>query len=72
MRIFVKARPGAREEGMEKIDDEHFVVSVKERPEGNEANLAIFKVLSEYFKKPISSFRLISGRTSRNKVFMVE
>ncbi len=69
MKIFVKARPGSRERKTEKIDDEHYIVSVKERAEGNEANVAIFESLAEYFKVPFGSLRLLSGRTSRNKIF---
>ncbi|PIV45904.1 hypothetical protein COS23_01900, partial [bacterium (Candidatus Moisslbacteria) CG02_land_8_20_14_3_00_36_53] len=32
MKIFVKAKPLAKESKVEKIDDTHFVVSVKEPP----------------------------------------
>lgn len=37
MKIFVKARPNSKEEYVEKIDDTHFVVAVKEPPKAGES-----------------------------------
>jgi len=72
MKIFVKAKPNAKENKVEKIDDQHFTVSVKEPPMDNKANLAIIELLSEYFNVPISNVRLIAGRTTKNKVFEIK
>ncbi len=72
MKILIKARPGAREEKVEKVDDENYIVSVKERAEDNEANIAIIKALSEYFKVSMLQVRLIGGRTSRHKVIVID
>ncbi|MBI2642555.1 MAG: DUF167 domain-containing protein [Candidatus Wildermuthbacteria bacterium] len=47
MKIFVKAKPSSREEYVEKVDDTHFLVSVKEPPVQGRANKAIIKVLGE-------------------------
>jgi uncharacterized protein YggU (UPF0235/DUF167 family) len=41
MKIFVKTKPKSKENKVEKIDDQHFTVSVKEPPMDNKANLAI-------------------------------
>ncbi len=68
MRINVKAKPGAREEKIEKLDESSFIVSVKEPPVQGRANQAIIKSLAEYFDVPSSSIRIISGHTSRQKV----
>lgn len=72
MKIFVKAKPKSKENKVEKIDDQHFMVSVKEPPMDNKANLAIIELLSEYFNVSISNVRLISGRTTKNKVFEIK
>lgn len=72
MKINVKAKPGAREEKVEKIDDGNFVVSVKEPPMQGRANVAITKALASYFGVPIFQVKLISGFSSRNKVFEIE
>lgn len=62
----------AREEKVEKIDEAHFVVSVKEPPVKGMANRAIAKALSEYFNVPYSSVSLISGFASREKIFNIK
>lgn len=72
MKIFVRARPSARVEKIEKIDAETYAVSVKEKPEGNDANIAIIQALAEYFRVPMLRVRLISGRTSRQKIFIID
>lgn len=68
MKIFVKAKPGAKEEGVEKIDDARFAVKVKEPPIGGRANAAIIEVLARYFNVERNRVRLVSGQTSRNKI----
>ena len=49
MKIFVTAKPNAREDKVEKIDDTHFVVWTTELPVKGQANFAIIKLLAEYF-----------------------
>lgn len=82
MKIFVQAKPNSREEKIEKIDppshkaldgqgDYYFVVSVKEPPIQGRANAAIIKALAEYFNVAPSRVRLISGFSSRQKVFEI-
>jgi uncharacterized protein len=71
MKINVKAKPGAREERVEKVDDNNFVVSVKEPPVQGRANMAIVRALAEYFKVSNSQVHLVSGFSSKQKVFEV-
>ena len=68
MKIFVKAKPKAKEARVEKIDDTHFVVSVKEPPTEGRANWGVERALGAYFGVPPSSVRIVSGHTSRDKV----
>lgn len=68
MKIFVKAKPNSREEKIEKIDDTHFVVSVKAPPIQGMANRAIIKLLADYFKTDVSRVRIVSGAIARNKI----
>ena len=72
MKIFVKAKPNAREEEVLRVDENHFVVAVKEPPVGGKANEAIVRALAEYFKIPKSQVRITSGHTSRQKVVEIE
>jgi len=57
MKIFVKAKPNAK--------------SVKEPPRQGRANAAIARALAEYFGVPLSSVRIISGFSSKQKIFEV-
>lgn len=68
MRITVQAKPGAREERVEKINDEHFMVAVKEPPVEGRANTAIVRALAAHFGVASSRVRIISGHTARQKV----
>jgi len=72
MKIFIKAKPNAGEEKVEKIDDSHYIVSVTAPPVKGLANLFILKALSEYFKVPKSNVQMISGYKSREKVFLID
>jgi uncharacterized protein YggU (UPF0235/DUF167 family) len=71
MKIFVKAKPNAREEKVEKIDESYFVVAVKELPEKGRANLAIRNALAVYFRIGTKNVKIISGFTSRNKIIEI-
>ncbi len=87
VRIIVKAKTKARIEKVErisqptlglsnekakKIDTPIYKVSVKEAPVAGKANEAIIKALASYFDTSPSSITLISGQTSKQKVFEVE
>lgn len=71
MKIFVKAKVGARYEKVAQIDNTHFETSVRARPIDGQANEAIVGLLAEFFKTPPSNIQLISGHKSRNKVFEI-
>lgn len=78
MKIFVKAKPGAKENKVTSPPlrlipeaEEWYTVSVKERPVEGRANEAITKLLAEYFKVSRSQVRLLSGATSKRKVFSI-
>ena len=69
MKIFVKAKPGSRKEGVEVIDKNHLIVRVKERPTKGRANKAVIEALAQHLKVAPSRISLVSGHTSRKKVF---
>lgn len=72
MKIFVKTKPRSKEERVEKIDDTHFIVSVKEPPVQGRANVAIAKALAEYLGVSASSIALASGFSSKAKTFILD
>ena len=68
MKISVKARPNSREEKIEKIDQVHYIVFVKEPPKKGKANEAIRNALAVYFNVASARVRIVSGYSSHNKV----
>ena len=72
MEIFVKAKPSSKTEKVEKIDDAHYEVWVKEPPLQGRANFAIMKALARYFGVGMSAVALKSGATSKNKRFSID
>ena len=67
MKIIVKAKPNAKEDTIEIIDND-YIVSVKAPPIRGLANAAIVKLLASYFKVSPSSVQILSGHTARVKV----
>jgi len=72
MKIFVKAKPNAREEKIEKVDDLNYIVSVKEPPLKGKANEAIRNALAVYFKTGSACVKIVSGFSSRNKIVEIK
>lgn len=67
MKIFIKASPNSKHERIEKLDETHYCVWVKEPPVKGLANQAIIRVLAEYFKSSPLKIKIVSGYTSRQK-----
>lgn len=72
MRIFVKAKPGAKKDEVVKIDEAHFLVSTKEPPVQGRANFAITKLLADYFGVRADLIKLDRGFREKNKVFEIK
>ncbi|MBI3335969.1 DUF167 domain-containing protein [Candidatus Peregrinibacteria bacterium] len=71
MKIFITAHPHAKKSSLEQLDKTHFIIAVKEPPSDNKANIAIAKALAMHFHIPLSGIRLLSGQTSRKKIFTI-
>ena len=72
MKIFIKAKPGAKEESIKKVDGLNYIISVKEPPIKGRANQAIIRVLVEYFKVSQTNINIVSGWSSRSKVIEIK
>ena len=68
MKIFIKVKPSSREEKIEKIDESHFEVAVKEPPVNGLANKGVERALSDYFNISRSRVRIVKGFTSKQKI----
>lgn len=71
MKIFLKVKPRAKIDKIEKISENVFHVSIKEPPEQGRANEAVISTLAEYFDISRSSIKIISGATSRQKIIEI-
>ena len=71
MKIIVKTKPGAKENKIEKVDEANYVVYVKEPPINGRANVAVIKLLAEYFDISPSLIEIISGYMARVKVIEI-
>lgn len=71
MKIFVTAKPRASENKIEKIDETHFAVSVTAPPVKGFANKAIIELIADHFSVSKSQVKLISGFSSKEKVFEI-
>jgi len=69
MLVKVKVFPNSKKREIIKKSEDSFEIKVKEKPKNNEANLAIFEVLEEYFNVERSQIRLIKGAKERSKIF---
>ena len=84
MKIIVKAKTKAKEEKVERVEQPTlnlevgkpelvtYKVSVKEAPIGGKANEAIIRALAEYFNTATACVRLVSGQSSKQKVFEID
>ena len=80
MRVFVKVKPNSKENKVippkERLFDtaetkDFYTVSVKEPPKEGRANDAVVRELASFFECSRSQVRLVSGATSKTKVFEV-
>ncbi len=80
VKIFVKVKTNSRENkvvppkerlfGTEETKD-FYVVCVKEPPREGRANEAVVRELADYFGSTKSEVKLVSGATSKTKVFKI-
>jgi len=67
MKIFVSIKPNAKAKRVEKINEGHFKVWVRESPIDGKANTALIKMLAGYFDIAPSRVEIISGHSSKKK-----
>ncbi|MCM8787526.1 MAG: DUF167 domain-containing protein [Candidatus Omnitrophica bacterium] len=67
MRIFVKVKPNAKLQNLEKISNNQFLLYTKEPPIDGRANKAVIEILADYFGVSKSQIKIISGFSSKKK-----
>jgi uncharacterized protein len=69
--ISVSVKPQAKKESVKRISASEYQVTVKAPPHDGKANLALIKLLSEYFSVPKSQIKIVHGHTARRKVLAI-
>ncbi|MDP3710474.1 MAG: DUF167 domain-containing protein [bacterium] len=68
MRILVRVKPRAKTAGVEKLEGQNYIVSVKSPPIEGKANKEVIDVLADYFGVAKSKVSIIKGETGRIKM----
>ncbi len=71
MYIHVKVVAGAKKESLKKKSEDHFEISVKEKPERNQANTRMIALVAQHFKVPRTQVRIINGHKHPSKLLVV-
>lgn len=70
--IHAKVTAGAGKEVFKQKNEDHFLISVKEKAENNRANKRVLEILAEYFKIPKSKIRIVNGHHNPSKLLVLE
>jgi hypothetical protein len=71
MKISIKVKPNAKENKVEEMGNNQFLVKVKAPPKENKANREVIETLAEYFDIPQSQISIVAGLRSRQKVVKI-
>lgn len=71
MKIKVRVKPNAKQEKIEKVSGDSYVIWVKEKPQDGKANYAVRELLSDYLGLPKSRIILSFGEKSKEKIFTI-
>ncbi|MBU1292746.1 DUF167 domain-containing protein [Patescibacteria group bacterium] len=71
MYIHARVTAGVRKESFEEVSPDHFLISVREKPERNEANRAVCERIALHFKVPPSKVQIVNGHQSPSKLLSV-
>ena len=71
MKVYIRVKTNSIEQKIEKFGDNRYLVYLKSKPENNEANLELIKLLSKYLGVSTKSIKFKSGVSSRDKVLEI-
>ena len=63
-------KPASKKETIEKVSEDHYDISVKEKAENNRANDKLLEIMRKLH--PNSIVRIISGHHSPSKILSIE
>lgn len=71
MYLRITVTPGAKKEGLQKLSENKWLISVKEPAEQNLANARVCTLIARELGIPTSDVRILTGHRSRVKMISV-
>jgi uncharacterized protein (TIGR00251 family) len=71
MKISILVKTKAKENGVEKINDNNYIVRTKKMPVEGKANESVIKILANFFNIAPSRIQIISGKRSKRKIIEI-
>lgn len=72
MHIKVRVKTGAKNENIKKVSDDHYEISVREKPEANMANKRVLALIAVALKIPAARIRITKGHRSPSKILSID
>jgi uncharacterized protein (TIGR00251 family) len=69
--ISVSVKPQAKKESVIQVSPSEYRVAVKAPPHDGKANLAVIKLLADYFSVPKSRIKIVRGHAARRKILAI-
>ena len=68
MRYAIKVKPGSSQEKIVETNEGELTIYLRAKAHDGEANDALIKLLSKYYKVPKTSINIIRGAKSKSKI----
>ena len=72
MKVNVKVKTCSSKQEIVEFGDHRYLVYLKSRPENNEANIELIKILSKHIGVPSGRVRIVAGQFNNEKVLEVD
>lgn len=72
MVIKVQVKPGGNRNEVIEQSDGSYIIRTTAKPVGNQANVAVIKLLAKYFQVPKTSIHIKNGASSRHKTIEIK
>ena len=70
-KISVRVKTNAKENRIQRLNDDQFLVWVKAKPQQSKANQEVIKVLADYFDIAKTRIEFVSGEFYKQKIFKI-
>lgn len=72
MKIAVKVKPNSKEDKVEAVGNNEYILRVKAKAQDGKANSAAIKLLSDYLGIPKARISIVMGHKSKNKLISID